>query len=88
VQEDWHASGVAIIRDISRNCREHFGRSPPQPGHWLSLQNDYDVQIDLGKHLDRIEIVNKPKAAWPIAVAPFGVAQTVKQPRDRCRRSA
>jgi addiction module HigA family antidote len=33
---------------------------------WLNLQNDYDVQIatrDLGKVLDRIEIVNKPKAA-------------------------
>jgi plasmid maintenance system antidote protein VapI len=41
-----------------------------QPGQtaqlWLNLQNDYDVQIakrDLGKVLDRIEIVNKPKAA-------------------------
>jgi addiction module HigA family antidote len=33
---------------------------------WLNLQNDYDVQItkqDLGKVLDRIEVVNKPKAA-------------------------
>src|SRR5229473_2790600 len=33
---------------------------------WLNLQNDYDVQIakrDLGKTLDRIETVNKPKAA-------------------------
>ena len=33
---------------------------------WLNLQNDYDVQIakrDLGKILDRIETVNKPKAA-------------------------
>jgi addiction module HigA family antidote len=33
---------------------------------WLNLQNDYDVQIakrDLGKVLDRIETVNKPKAA-------------------------
>jgi plasmid maintenance system antidote protein VapI len=33
---------------------------------WLNLQNDYDVQIakrDLGKSLDRIETVNKPKAA-------------------------
>ena len=31
-----------------------------------NLQNDYDVQIakrDLGKILDRIETVNKPKAA-------------------------
>jgi plasmid maintenance system antidote protein VapI len=33
---------------------------------WLNLQNDYDVQIakrDLGEILDRIETVNKPKAA-------------------------
>jgi addiction module HigA family antidote len=33
---------------------------------WLNLQNDHDVQIakrDLGKALDRIEIVNKPRAA-------------------------
>ena len=33
---------------------------------WLNLQNDYDVQIakrDIGKILDRIETVNKPKAA-------------------------
>ena len=33
---------------------------------WLNLQNDHDVQIakrDLGKILDRIETVNKPKAA-------------------------
>jgi plasmid maintenance system antidote protein VapI len=33
---------------------------------WLNLQNDYDVQIAkryLGKILDHIEIVNKPKAA-------------------------
>jgi plasmid maintenance system antidote protein VapI len=33
---------------------------------WLNLQNDYNVQIakrDLGKALDRIVTVNKPKAA-------------------------
>jgi antitoxin HigA-1 len=33
---------------------------------WLNLQNDYDVQIakgELGKVLDRIETVNKPRAA-------------------------
>jgi addiction module HigA family antidote len=33
---------------------------------WLNLQTDYDVQIarrDLGKVLDSIETVNKPKAA-------------------------
>ena len=33
---------------------------------WLSLQTDYDVLIaerDLGKALDHIETVNKPKAA-------------------------
>jgi antitoxin HigA-1 len=33
---------------------------------WLNLQTDYEVQIarrDLGRILDRIETVNKPKAA-------------------------
>ena len=33
---------------------------------WLNLQNDHDIQIarrDLGKRLDRIETVNKPRAA-------------------------
>lgn len=33
---------------------------------WLNLQNDYDIQVakrDLGKVLERIQIVNKPKAA-------------------------
>jgi addiction module HigA family antidote len=33
---------------------------------WLNLQTDYDVQIarrDLGKTLDRVKTVNKPKAA-------------------------
>jgi addiction module HigA family antidote len=33
---------------------------------WLNLQNDYDIQVakrDLGKILERIETVNKPKAA-------------------------
>jgi addiction module HigA family antidote len=33
---------------------------------WFNLQNDHDVQIakrDLGKSLDPIETVNKPKAA-------------------------
>jgi addiction module HigA family antidote len=33
---------------------------------WLNLQNDYDVQIakrQLAKVLDRIEAVNRPKAA-------------------------
>ncbi len=33
---------------------------------WLNLQSDYDIQVarrDLGKQLDRIEPVNKPKAA-------------------------
>ena len=34
---------------------------------WLNLQTGYDVQAarqDLGKILDRLETVNKPKAAW------------------------
>ena len=33
---------------------------------WLNLQNDYDIEVakrKLGKTLDRIETVNKPKAA-------------------------
>ncbi len=33
---------------------------------WLNLQNDYDIQIarrDLGKVLERIEVVNKHEAA-------------------------
>src|SRR5579885_3699087 len=33
---------------------------------WLNLQTDYDVQVaerDLGKALDRIEVVSKPEAA-------------------------
>ena len=33
---------------------------------WLNLQSDYDIQIarrGMGKVLDRIESVNKPKAA-------------------------
>ncbi|WP_316237201.1 HigA family addiction module antitoxin [Bradyrhizobium sp. SZCCHNR1015] len=36
------------------------------PELWLTLQTDYDVQIakrSLGKTLDRIETVNKPRAA-------------------------
>ena len=33
---------------------------------WLNLQNDHDMEIakrELGKALDRVEIVNKPRAA-------------------------
>jgi addiction module HigA family antidote len=33
---------------------------------WLNLQNDYDIQIakrDLGKALDRIRTLDRPKAA-------------------------
>jgi antitoxin HigA-1 len=33
---------------------------------WLNLQNDYDIQLaerDIGKLLDRIETLNKPRAA-------------------------
>jgi antitoxin HigA-1 len=33
---------------------------------WLNLQIDYDIQVakrDLGRRLDRIETVNKPRAA-------------------------
>ena len=33
---------------------------------WLNLQNDFDVEVarrELGRTLDRIETINKPKAA-------------------------
>lgn len=33
---------------------------------WLNLQNDHDVEVakrELGKALDRVEIVSKPRAA-------------------------
>lgn len=36
------------------------------PELWLNLQTDHDIQIakrDFGKALDRIETVNKPRAA-------------------------
>jgi plasmid maintenance system antidote protein VapI len=40
-----------------------FGTTPQL---WLNLQNDYDIERakrDLGKALDRIATVTKPKAA-------------------------
>ena len=36
---------------------------------WLNLQSDYDIQLaerDLGKLLDRIVTLNKPRAAWTL----------------------
>jgi hypothetical protein len=48
--------------------RSVFRQEMPGRRGRLNLQNDHDVQIakrDLGKTLDRIETVNKPKAAKP-----------------------
>src|SRR5688572_28493710 len=56
------------------------------PQLWLNLQNDYDVQVakrDLGKVLDTIETVNKPKAAWTRAAR-----VSVPQPTTPCRSSS
>ena len=52
-----------ITADTALRLAKALGTTPQL---WLNLQNDYDVQIakrDLGKTLDRIETVNKPKAA-------------------------
>ena len=52
-----------ITADTALRLGRALGTTPQL---WLNLQNDYDVQIakrDLGKILDRIETVNKPKAA-------------------------
>jgi plasmid maintenance system antidote protein VapI len=57
------ANGRAYTADTALRLAKALGTTAQL---WLSLQNDYDVQIakrDLGKILDRIEIVNKPKAA-------------------------
>ena len=49
--------------DTALRLGQFFGASAR---FWLNLQTDYDLQVakgDLNKVLDRIEIVNKPKAA-------------------------
>ena len=54
---------TAITADTALRLAKALNTTPEL---WLNLQNDYDVEIakrDLGKALDRIEIVNKPKAA-------------------------
>jgi antitoxin HigA-1 len=54
---------TGITADTALRLAKALGTTPQL---WLNLQNDYDVQIakrDLGKTLDRIETVNKPKAA-------------------------
>lgn len=52
-----------ITADTALRLAKALG-TPPEL--WLNLQNDFDIQIarrELGKALDRIEAVNKPKAA-------------------------
>ena len=54
-------TGVTV--DTALRLAKALGTTPQL---WLNLQTDYDVQIaqrDLGTVLDRIEVVNKPKAA-------------------------
>ena len=54
---------TGVTADTALRLAKAFGTTAQL---WLNLQNDYDVQIakrDLGKILDRIETVNKPKAA-------------------------
>jgi addiction module HigA family antidote len=57
------AEQTGITADTSLRLAKALGTTAQL---WLNLQNDYDVQIakqHLGKILDRIERVNRPKAA-------------------------
>ena len=54
---------TGVTADTALRLAKALGTTPQL---WLNLQTDYDVQIaqrDLGTVLDRIEVVNKPKAA-------------------------
>ena len=54
---------IGITADTALRLAKALATTPQL---WLNLQIDYDVQIakrDLGKIIDRIETVNKPKAA-------------------------
>ena len=54
---------TGVTADTALRLAKALGTTPQL---WLNLQNDFDVQIatrDLGKMLDRIETVNKTKAA-------------------------
>ena len=54
---------TGISADTALRLAKALGTSPQV---WLNLQTDYDVQmakLSLGKALDRIETINKPKAA-------------------------
>lgn len=54
---------TGVTADTALRLAKALGTTPEL---WLNQQNDFDVQIakrDLGKMLDRIETVNKPKAA-------------------------
>jgi antitoxin HigA-1 len=52
---------------ISANTALRLGKALNTTAQlWLNLQMDYDIQVakrDLGRLLDRIETVNKPRAA-------------------------
>jgi antitoxin HigA-1 len=54
---------TGITADTALRLAKALGTSPQL---WLNLQNDYDVQIAkrrLSSILDKIQVVNKPKAA-------------------------
>jgi antitoxin HigA-1 len=54
---------TGITADTALRLAKALGTTPQL---WLNLQNDYDVEIAkrrLSKTLDKIEVVNKPKAA-------------------------
>jgi plasmid maintenance system antidote protein VapI len=68
------AAGRVARRSPAGERRTDFGGSALRlakalgttPQLWLNLQNDYDVQLAkrrLSGILDKIEVVNKPKAA-------------------------
>ncbi|WP_315722297.1 MULTISPECIES: HigA family addiction module antitoxin [unclassified Bradyrhizobium] len=58
---------VTVIPGITADTALRLAKAlDTTPELWLNLQTDYDVQIakrSLGKSLDRIETVNKPRAA-------------------------
>jgi len=54
---------TGITADTALRLAKALGTTPQL---WLNLQNDYDVQVAqrrLSGILDKIEVVNKPKAA-------------------------
>ena len=61
---EWIANEqTSITADTALRLAKALGTTPQL---WLNLQNDYDVQVAkrrLSGILDKIEVVNKPKAA-------------------------